>query len=61
MPGAPYANYLILTFFALVAVLLAFDAETRIALYVAPAWFATLAAGYALTRRRGAARAASLA
>ena len=61
MPGAPYANYLILAFFALVAVLLAFDAETRIALYVAPAWFAILAAGYALTKRRRAVRAASLA
>lgn len=40
MPGAPYTNYATLAFFALVAVLLAFDAETRIGLYVAPAWFA---------------------
>jgi amino acid transporter, AAT family len=61
MPGAPYTNYLTLAFFALVAVLLAFDAETPIALYVAPAWFAILAASDGLTKQRRAARAASLA
>lgn len=52
MPGAPYANWFALGFFLLVAVLLAFDAETRIALYVAPAWFAMVAVGYAASNGR---------
>lgn len=58
MPGAPYANGLTLAFFVLVAVMLAFDAQTRIALYVAPVWFAIVAAGYAFSKRRGAHAAA---
>jgi amino acid transporter, AAT family len=36
MPLAPYSNYVVLGFLALVVVLLAFDDETRIALYVTP-------------------------
>jgi AAT family amino acid transporter/D-serine/D-alanine/glycine transporter len=35
----------------MVAVFLGFDEGTRVALYVAPVWFAILAAGYRLSRR----------
>ncbi|MFF3544900.1 amino acid permease [Streptomyces platensis] len=55
MPLAPASNYFVLAFLGLVVVLLAFDAETRIALYVAPAWAAILVAGYLFTRRSRAA------
>ncbi|AZS69745.1 hypothetical protein DDE74_01035 [Streptomyces lydicus] len=55
MPLAPASNYFVLAFLGLVLVLLAFDAESRIALYVAPVWAAMLVAGYFLTRRRRAA------
>lgn len=50
MPGAPYTNWLVLAFLAMVAVFLSFDEGTRIALYVAPVWFALLAIGYRLYR-----------
>ena len=36
MPLAPYSNYVVLAFLAMVVVLLAFDSETRIALYITP-------------------------
>jgi AAT family amino acid transporter/D-serine/D-alanine/glycine transporter len=52
MPGAPYANWFVLAFLLLVTVFLAFDAGTRVALYVAPAWFALLTAGYLMSRSR---------
>lgn len=52
MPGAPYSNWGVLAFLAMVAVFLGFDDGTRIALYVAPVWFAILAIGYQLGRRR---------
>lgn len=52
MPGAPYANWAALAFLVLVTALLGFDADTRVALYVAPVWFALLAAGYLRQRRR---------
>jgi len=55
MPLAPASNYFVLAFLGLVLVLLAFDAETRIALYVAPVWAVILVAGYRLTRRTRAA------
>ncbi|MFE0755838.1 amino acid permease [Inquilinus sp. NPDC058860] len=56
MPGAPVANWLVVAFLVLVAVFLGFDPSTRVALYVAPVWFALLIAGYRLTgaRRRPA-------
>ena len=57
MPGAPYTNWLVLAFLAMVAVFLSFDEGTRIALYVAPVWFALLAIGYRLTRREAPALA----
>src|SRR5438552_8194079 len=42
MPGAPLANWLVIAFLLIVSGLLAFDPETRVALYVAPVWFALL-------------------
>jgi AAT family amino acid transporter len=54
MPGAPYTNWGVLAFLAMVAVFLAFDEGTRVALYVAPVWFAILGVGYKLTQRREA-------
>jgi amino acid transporter, AAT family len=59
MPGAPFANWLVLAFLVLVAVLLAKRPDTRVALYVAPFWFGVLVLSYALLRGRAApARAA---
>jgi AAT family amino acid transporter/D-serine/D-alanine/glycine transporter len=52
MPGAPYTNWGVLAFIALVAVFLGFDEGTRVALYVAPVWFALLTIGYRITRQR---------
>jgi AAT family amino acid transporter len=46
MPLAPYSGWLTLAFFALILVLLGFDAETRIALYVAPVWVVLMALGW---------------
>lgn len=50
MPGAPLANYLVLAFLVLVTVMLWRDPDSRVALYVAPVWFALLALGYYGTR-----------
>ena len=59
MPSAPFANWLVLAFLVLVAVLLAKRPDTRFALYVAPFWFGVLVLSYALLRGRAApARAA---
>ena len=52
MPGAPYTNWLVLAFLALVAIFLSFDEGTRVALYVAPVWFGLLALGYRAIQRR---------
>ncbi|AYH42397.1 amino acid permease [Azoarcus sp. DN11] len=52
MPGAPYANWFVLAFLLLVTGFLAFDAGTRVALYVAPAWFALLTVGYQMSKSR---------
>jgi AAT family amino acid transporter len=51
MPGAPITNWITLAFIALVAALLAWDAETRIALYVGAGWAALLTVSYALLKR----------
>jgi AAT family amino acid transporter/D-serine/D-alanine/glycine transporter len=53
MPLAPYANWVVLAFLVAVTALLWPDPETRVALYIAPAWFGLLALGYQLVRRRG--------
>ncbi len=46
MPGAPYANWLVIAFLAVVTAMLGLDDDTRVALYVAPFWFGLLALGY---------------
>jgi AAT family amino acid transporter/D-serine/D-alanine/glycine transporter len=55
MPGAPYANWAVLAFLVAVSALLALDPGTRVALYVAPVWFALLGVGYSLLRKPRAA------
>ncbi|HEV2229648.1 MAG TPA: amino acid permease [Steroidobacteraceae bacterium] len=50
MPGAPLANYLVLGFLVLVTAMLWRDPDSRVALYVAPVWFALLVIGYYGTR-----------
>jgi amino acid transporter, AAT family len=52
MPGAPFANWVVLAFLLLVTVMLARKPDTRVALYVAPVWFGLLILGYALSRRQ---------
>jgi len=54
MPGSPYTNWLTLAFLVLVAVLLYFYEETRVALYVAPVWFTVLCLGYQIVKRGAA-------
>lgn len=51
MPGAPYTNWAVLAFLGMVTVFLGMDEGTRVALYVAPVWFALLGIGYRLHRR----------
>ncbi|MGD6816403.1 amino acid permease [Metabacillus sp. 84] len=46
MPLFPYANYIALAFLGMVVVLMAFSADTRVALIVGPIWFALLLAVY---------------
>lgn len=52
MPGAPVTNWIVILFLTLVIVLLAFNDETRIALYVGPIWFIILTIGYQIVKRR---------
>lgn len=59
MPGAPYTSYLTLLFLLLVAGLLVLDPQTRIALYVAPVWFAGLTIGFLAWRGRARGLAAA--
>lgn len=51
MPGAPYANWVVLLFLVGVTVMLGMNADTRVALIVGPVWFAVLAIAYAVRRR----------
>jgi len=51
MPGAPFTNWLVVAFLIVVAIFLGFDEGTRVALYVAPVWFALLGIGYRMSRR----------
>ena len=55
MPGAPYANWAVLAFLVVVTGMLWLDKDTRVALFVAPFWFALLAIGYTLRRAPDAA------
>jgi len=52
MPGAPVANWIVMIFLAVVAVMLALDPATRVALYVAPIWFGLVAFAYIRLRSR---------
>ena len=52
MPGAPYANWLVVAFLLIVTAMLSLDPGTRVALYVAPVWFAVLGVGYARLKPR---------
>ncbi len=54
MPGAPFANWVVLAFLVAVTGLLWLDNETRVALFVAPFWFALLGIAYVSLRRRAA-------
>ncbi len=54
MPGSPYTNWFVVAFLVLVATLLGLDEGTRVALYVAPAWFIILSIGYQLAKLRAA-------
>ena len=47
MPGAPFANWFAIGFLIIVAGMLWLAPDTRVALYVAPVWFALLGVGYA--------------
>ena len=57
MPGSPYTNGFAIAFLVGVAMLLSLDQDTRIALYVAPVWFAILGAGYQIAKPRAQRRA----
>jgi AAT family amino acid transporter/D-serine/D-alanine/glycine transporter len=50
MPGSPYTNWFVVAFLVLVATLLGLDEGTRVALYVAPAWFIILSIGYQIAK-----------
>ena len=50
MPLTPGGNWFALAFLALVLVLLAFNHDTRIALYVAPVWVLVMVIGYFASR-----------
>lgn len=57
MPGAPLMNYVVVVFMLIVAGLLAIDPGTRVAIYIAPFWFAALWIGYNVSRHRALAPA----
>jgi AAT family amino acid transporter/D-serine/D-alanine/glycine transporter len=50
MPGAPVANWLVIAFLLGVTAMLWKDDDTRVALYVAPAWFGLLCICYARSK-----------
>jgi amino acid transporter, AAT family len=50
MPGAPVVNYVVVAFLLFVTAMLWLQPDTRVALYVAPGWFALLAVGYFSSR-----------
>jgi AAT family amino acid transporter/D-serine/D-alanine/glycine transporter len=52
MPAWPIANWAVIIFLLIVAAMFALDADTRVALYVAPFWFGLLAVGYYSRRKR---------
>jgi amino acid transporter, AAT family len=50
MPWAPYTNWLVLAFFLFVTVTIAWEADTRVALYVMAAWVAVIVIGWPFVR-----------
>jgi AAT family amino acid transporter/D-serine/D-alanine/glycine transporter len=52
MPGAPYINWIVVAFLLIVSAMLWLDPGTRVALFVAPLWFALLWIGYARIQNR---------
>lgn len=50
LPGSPVTNWVVLAFLALVLVLLAFNDDTVIGLYVAPVWVVVLVVGFLASR-----------
>jgi amino acid transporter, AAT family len=52
MPGAPLANWLVVSFLIVVAALLSVEPRTRVALYVAPIWFGLLGVAYVRMKPR---------
>jgi D-serine/D-alanine/glycine transporter len=51
LPMYPFSNYLILAFLAFVLVVLALAEDTRVALFVTPAWFVILLVVYKMKRK----------
>jgi AAT family amino acid transporter/D-serine/D-alanine/glycine transporter len=52
MPVWPFANWAVIIFLLIVAAMFALDADTRVALYVAPFWFGLLAVAYYSRHKR---------
>lgn len=52
MPWAPYTNWLVLAFFVFVTVTIAWESDTRVALYVILGWFALIVIGWPFVRRQ---------
>lgn len=52
MPGYPYTNWIVILFMIFVAILLAFNEDTRISLIVGPIWFIILAISYVIWKMR---------
>jgi AAT family amino acid transporter/D-serine/D-alanine/glycine transporter len=52
MPCWPFANWAVIIFLGIVAAMFSLDADTRVALYVAPFWFGLLAVAYYSGRKR---------
>ncbi|MGW5411759.1 amino acid permease [Actinomadura geliboluensis] len=51
MPWAPYSSWAVLAFFVFVTVTIAWEADTRVALYVMAAWVALVVIGWPFVRR----------
>ncbi|GAA2144037.1 amino acid permease [Kitasatospora kazusensis] len=51
-PGGPWVSWAALAFLGLVVVLIAFDPDNRISLYVFPVWAVLLVIGYQVLKRR---------
>ncbi|MGI5166577.1 amino acid permease [Spirillospora sp. CA-253888] len=51
MPWAPYTNWVVLAFFVFVTVTIAWEADTRVALYVMAGWMVLVLVGWPFVRR----------